>query len=404
MRENDALSVSQLNRYIKSLIDCDDFLSGVAIRGEISNFTRHTSGHLYFTLKDEGSEISAIMFRGMASRLSFAPKGGMKVTVYGRISVYEPTGKYAVYVNTMINDGAGALYEQYIKLLEKLKAEGLFDTSRKKQIPKYPKRIGIVTSPTGAAIRDMINVTGRRYPSAEILLCPALVQGAEAPADLVRALTLIDTVGECDVIIIGRGGGSIEDLWAFNDEAVVRAVAAANTPIISAVGHETDTTLCDYAADMRAPTPSAAAEQAVPDRIALMQMIDQRASSLDSALSARLGQYMARIESSQRQLSALSPDARIASMRQRIVADTDIMNGRIAAILQSRQLAFRGAVARLEDVNPLAVIRRGYSVVLNKESGVVSSAHAVEVGDKISLLVSDGEISASVEGKKYANS
>lgn len=403
MRENNALSVTQLNNYVKTLIDSDDFLSGVAIRGEISNFKRHTSGHLYFTLKDERSEIAAVMFRGMADRLTFAPKSGMKVTVYGRVSVYEATGKYQIYVNAMVNDGAGALYEQYMRLLEKLKAEGLFDTARKKPLPRFPKKIGIVTSPTGAAIRDMINVTGRRFPSAELLICPALVQGAEAPADLVRALTLIDAVGECDVIIIGRGGGSAEDLWAFNDEALVRAVAAARTPIISAVGHETDTTLCDYAADMRAPTPSAAAEQAVPDRMALMQSIDEKGDRLDRAVERIFGAYRARIDANARHLSSLSPDAKLSAMKQRIASCHGMIESRMNSLFEKKRLAFSGAVARLEDVNPLAVIRRGYGMAMDGDGKVVTTVDKIEVGDKLSVLVGDGVINTRVESKKYAD-
>ncbi|MBQ8817925.1 MAG: exodeoxyribonuclease VII large subunit [Clostridia bacterium] len=403
MRENNALSVTQLNNYVKTLIDSDDFLSGVAIRGEISNFKRHTSGHLYFTLKDERSEIAAVMFRGMADRLTFAPKSGMKVTVYGRVGVYEATGKYQIYVNAMVNDGAGALYEQYMRLLEKLKAEGLFDTARKKPLPRFPKKIGIVTSPTGAAIRDMINVTGRRFPSAELLICPALVQGAEAPADLVRALTLIDAVGECDVIIIGRGGGSAEDLWAFNDEALVRAVAAARTPIISAVGHETDTTLCDYAADMRAPTPSAAAEQAVPDRMALMQSIDEKGDRLDRAVERIFGSYRARIDANARHLSSLSPDAKLSAMKQKIANCHGMIESRMNSLFEKKRLAFSGAVARLEDVNPLAVIRRGYGMAMDGDGKVVTTVDKIEVGDKLSVLVGDGVINTRVESKKYAD-
>ena len=403
MRENNALSVTQLNNYVKTLIDSDDFLSGVAIRGEISNFKRHTSGHLYFTLKDERSEIAAVMFRGMADRLTFAPKSGMKVTVYGRVGVYEATGKYQIYVNAMVNDGAGALYEQYMRLLEKLKAEGLFDTARKKPLPRFPKKIGIVTSPTGAAIRDMINVTGRRFPSAELLICPALVQGAEAPADLVRALTLIDAVGECDVIIIGRGGGSAEDLWAFNDEALVRAVAAARTPIISAVGHETDTTLCDYAADMRAPTPSAAAEQAVPDRMALMQSIDEKGDRLDRAVERIFGTYRARIDANARHLSSLSPDAKLSAMKQKIASCHGMIESRMNSLFEKKRLAFSGAVARLEDVNPLAVIRRGYGMAMDGDGKVVTTVDKIEVGDKLSVLVGDGVINTRVESKKYAD-
>ncbi len=392
-----ALTVTQLNSYIKALMDGDDFLMSVAIRGELSNFKAHSSGHLYFTLKDEKSEIQAVMFRGSAATLKFRPQSGMRVTVYGRVTVYETTGKYQIYVNAMTNDGAGALYEQYRLLLERFKSEGLFDKERKKPLPLFPRRIGIITSPTGAAVRDMINVTGRRYPSAELLICPALVQGAEAPADLLRALCLLDTTGECDVIIIGRGGGSAEDLWAFNDEALVRAVAACNTPIISAVGHETDTTLCDYAADMRAPTPSAAAEMAVPDRITLLRQTDELSEKLDRLINMKLDDYRTRISFVSRNIDALSPTARLDGMRQRIRSAERLMNERINSAAESKKLLLSGAVSRLEDVNPLAVLRRGYSMTLDKEGGVVSSTEGVSCGDKISVIVSDGCINARVE-------
>ena len=400
MEQRRSLSVTQLNKYVKQLMESDGFLSGVAVSGEISNFKSHSSGHLYFTLKDETSEISVVMFKSSALRLSFRPANGMKVTVFGAVSVYEVAGRYQIYASAMVNDGAGALYEQFKRLFEKLKGEGLFNSDRKKPIPRFPKRIGIITSPTGAAVRDMINVTGRRFPSAEILLCPALVQGTEAPADLCRALTLLDAVGECDVIIIGRGGGSAEDLWAFNDEALVRAVAVALTPIISAVGHETDTTLCDYAADMRAPTPSAAAEQAVPDRAELMQSIDARLERLSNIMDRRLSEQKKHVAANEKQLAALSPEARLKAMRDRVRASDKLLDARIGSVVENRRLRLEGAIGRLESVNPLAVIKRGYGMTFDAEGRVVKSIDGVSLGDTVSVLVSDGYISARVEGKK----
>ena len=400
MEQRISLSVTQLNKYVKQLMDSDGFLSGVAVSGEISNFKSHSSGHLYFTLKDESSEISAVMFKSSAARLNFRPANGMRVTVFGNVTVYETVGRYQIYVSAMINDGAGALYEQFKRLFEKLKSEGLFDNERKKTIPRFPRRIGIITSPTGAAVRDMINVTGRRFPSAEILLCPALVQGVEAPADLCRALSLLDAVGECDVIIIGRGGGSAEDLWAFNDEALVRAVAAAETPIISAVGHETDTTLCDYAADMRAPTPSAAAEQAVPDRQELMLSLDGKFEKLSGIMDRRLSEYKKHITLTERQLSALSPEAKLSAMRDRVTRAAEMLDTKMNSRLENRRLLLRGAIGRLESVNPLAVIKRGYGMTFDKGGRVVKSINSVSEGDAISVLVSDGYISARVESKK----
>ena len=397
---NGALTVTQLNNYIKALMDGDYLLSSVAIRGEISNFKLHSSGHMYFTLKDEGSEIAAVMFRGRASTLKFRPQSGMRVTVYGQVTVYEATGKYQIYVNTMVNDGAGAMYEQYMRLLAELRAEGLFDKERKKPLPKFPKRIGIVTSPTGAAVRDMINVTGRRFSGAELVLSPALVQGVDAPADLCRALTLLDTAGDCDVIIIGRGGGSAEDLWAFNDEALVRTVAACNTPIISAVGHETDTTLCDYAADMRAPTPSAAAEMAVPDSTALLRLVDERSEAIEGRMRDTLAGYFNRVESMSARLEALSPTARLEKDRARVRAAAEMIDARMRAELERKRLMLSAAVGRLEDVNPLAVLQRGYGMTLDKEGHVVSSVNTLSVGDKVTVRLSDGSVSAVVEDIK----
>lgn len=400
MEQKRALSVSQLNKYVKQLMESDGLLSGIAVSGEISNFKSHTSGHLYFTLKDETSEISAVMFRSAVQRLNFRPANGMRVTVFGNVTVYEATGRYQVYASAMVNDGAGALYEQFKRLFEKLRNEGLFDQNRKKPIPRFPGRIGIITSPTGAAVRDMINVTGRRFPSAEILLCPALVQGVDAPADLCRALELIDAVGECDVIIIGRGGGSAEDLWAFNDETLVRAVAAARTPIISAVGHETDTTLCDYAADMRAPTPSAAAEQAVPDRQELLMALDSRLDALSRAMDKKTSDCHRHLLASERHLSALSPEARLTSMKDRVARSEAMLDTKMKSALENRRLRLGGAIGRLESVNPLAVIKRGYAMTFDESGGVVRSVTGVSEGDLLSVLVSDGYISARVEGKK----
>ena len=398
MNTDKILSVSQLNKYIKMLMESDEVLNYVTLRGEISNFKYHSSGHMYFTLKDQESEIAAVMFRGAAARLNFAPKNGMQVTAYGRVSVYEVSGKYQLYVNAMTNDGAGALYAEYLRLLEKLRGEGLFDEERKKPLPRFPRRVGIITSPTGAAIRDMINVTGRRYPAADLVICPATVQGAEAPASLCAALRLLDAVGECDVIIIGRGGGSAEDLWAFNNEELVRAVAAAQTPIISAVGHETDTTLCDFAADKRAPTPSAAAELAVPDREALMQGLDERLDSLDRIMSKRLSELSATVEGLSKQLSLASPSARLDGVASRLTRAREVMDVSIDKLLESRRLMLVSAVGKLEATNPLAVIGRGYSMTRAESGAVVSSVEDVSLGDSISVMVSDGHVDAVVSG------
>ena len=261
-----ALTVTQLNEYIKGILDHDPRLTDVYLRGEISNFKNHYStGHYYFTLKDEGGMIRAIMFRSSAVKLAFLPEDGMKVVAHGRISAFVRDGQYQIYCDSMEPDGIGALYIAYEQLKRKLEAEGLFDPSRKKPLPKIPSRVGIITSATGAAIRDMINVCGRRFPFAELVLYPSLVQGPDAPAQLIDGVRYFNEKQSVDVIIIGRGGGSIEDLWAFNNEDLAREIAASAIPVISAVGHETDFTICDFVADRRAPTPSAAAELAVPE-------------------------------------------------------------------------------------------------------------------------------------------
>ncbi len=398
MNTNNALSVTQLNRYIKSLMEADDLLHTVAVRAEISNLKVHTSGHLYFTLKDAESEISAVMFRSAVARLSFEPRNGMRVTVYGSVSVYEKSGKYQLYASAMVNDGAGQMYEEYMRLLKKLSEEGLFAPEKKKKIPTFPKRIGIVTSPTGAAIRDMINVTGRRYPSAEIIISPALVQGAEAPRDLCRALSLLDAAGECDCIIIGRGGGSAEDLWAFNDEALVRVVAACSTPVISAVGHETDTTLCDYAADLRAPTPSAAAELCVPDRYALLQTADALADKMSAAVDTRLSSLRTRVGHLSTHIKALSPDERIRTMRSRLSGAAYAADFAMEARLKDRRATLSSLAARISALDPLSVVARGYSIATDSEGVPLRSVERVSAGENIKIRVSDGSIDACVVG------
>ena len=403
MNEREALSVTQLNGYIKLMMDNDDFLSSVAIRGEISNFKRHTSGHLYFTLKDERSEVSAIMFRSAADRLTFAPKSGMTVVVYGKVSVYEASGKYQIYVSAMTDGGIGEMYRQFLLLKARLEAEGLFAPERKKPLPIYPKRIGVVTSPTGAAIRDIINVTGRRFPLAELLISPALVQGAEAPASLCSSLELLIATGECDVIIIGRGGGSAEDLFAFNDEALVRMVAACPVPIISAVGHETDTSLCDYAADLRAPTPSAAAETSVPDRFSLIEGLADKEDKLEAAVERTLVGYAKRINEFSLQLDARSPSARLENAGMRLKRAEELLEKNMSSTLDSKRLVLSAAVGKLESVNPMSVIKRGYSMTLDESGNIVSSTCDVRTGDGISVRVKDGSIFARVEGKTEEN-
>ena len=286
--DREPLSVFQLNEYLRMRMDSDELLSGVLVRGEISNFSAPRSGHLYFTLKDPEGQIRAVMFRTQAARLPFLPEDGMKVIVSGRVSVYSAGGQYQIYVNEIQPDGAGILALRFEQLRRRLEAEGLFDPARKKPIPKFPARIGVITSPTGAAIRDIRKILSRRFPSAQIVLFPALVQGEEAAGQLASGVLFFQNTGLADVIIIGRGGGSAEDLWAFNDELLARVIADCTIPVISAVGHEVDFTICDFVADLRAPTPSAAAEQAVPDARELERTFLTYAAAIEGRLRMKL--------------------------------------------------------------------------------------------------------------------
>ena len=395
-----ALTVTDVNRYIKTLFGQDEVLSAVTVRGEISNFKAHSSGHLYFTLKDEGSEIAAVMFRGDATRLQFRPTDGMRVVLYGSIDVYERSGRYQVYVRTMLADGIGSLAQAYEKLKRKLEAEGLFAPERKRALPPYPTCIGVITAPTGAAIQDILNITGRRFPLAKILLYPSLVQGPEAPASLCSGLAYFNADRSCDVIILGRGGGSAEDLWAFNDESLVRAVAASEIPVISAVGHETDFTLCDFAADRRAPTPSAAAELAVPDREAMLRQLKQTSLHLDRRAERVIADRQGWLLQRSQALALRSPEARLAQLRQQILRRGESAERAVQRLYDRRASELRTAVERLNALNPLAVLQRGYSAVMDQDGAVVSSVSQLSEGESVELILSDGRAKARIESVK----
>ena len=392
-----AFTVTDLNRYIKSLLSCDEVLSSVVVRGEISNFKAHTSGHLYFTLKDEGGELAAVMFRADAARLSFRPMNGMRVIVYGTVDLYEKSGRVQVYARTMMADGAGAMAQAYERLKRQLEAEGLFSEARKKPLPAFPERIGVITAPTGAAIRDILNITGRRYPNAEILIYPSLVQGPDAPAMLCAGVEYLNAADACDVIILGRGGGSMEDLWAFNDEALVRAVAASHIPVISAVGHETDFTLCDFVADRRAPTPSAAAEIAVPDRAALLEKIGESAEQMSRTMEKRLNLAKLAIESRKQTLTLLSPEGRLDRNRKEIAYCAEGMERAIAAIFARDEARLRASVERLDALNPLAILQRGYSAVRDREGRMIGSVEKLSVGQTVEVMMRDGIANAEIK-------
>ena len=393
-RDN-TLTVGELNRYVKMLMDNDALLSAVSVRGEISNLKYHSSGHLYFTLKDGDAEIAAVMFRSAAMNLKMVARDGMQVVAFGRVSVYEKSGKCQLYVSAMLDNGIGALQLEYEKLKKQLEAEGLFDKDKKRPLPRFPKCIGIITSPTGAAVRDMINVTGRRWPSAKILLYPALVQGEQAPASLCAGLDLLNAIEACDVIIIGRGGGSIGDLWAFNDERVVRRVAASETPIISAVGHETDFTLCDFAADLRAPTPSAAAELAVPDRDEMRIRLDELLGRIENSTLRTVNAKRERLLNVANRLELLSPSGRLMLEKKELLRKKTALEQRIERIVGKRREELSIASAKLVATNPLAVLARGYSYT-QKAGVVVSSVSQISNGDAIDIKFADGGASAEI--------
>ncbi len=397
-RENvGAFSVSELNNYIKSLFENNRTLAAVTVKGEISNFTNHRSGHLYFSLKDEDGQVRAVMFRSRAMGLKFIPESGMKVIVHGSVTVYPRDGSYQLYVNSMQPDGIGALYLAYEQLKSKLYAEGLFDEEHKKLLPLYPGRIGVITSPTGAAVRDIINVVGRRFPIAKIYLYPVLVQGDGAEASLIDALNYFNSSKLCDVIIIGRGGGSIEDLWAFNSEALARKIYEIEIPIISAVGHETDFTIADFVSDLRAPTPSAAAELAVPD-------IKELLLRIDSFLERGAGALMYKTERAREKLLrlevALSEErfsTIVSRKKERVDNLSEALQRSISMIIKTLRTRLAVGSGKLESINPLSVLTRGYSII-EKNGSVVNHIEALSVDDIVELRLSNGKAQTKIIG------
>lgn len=391
------ISVSQLNRYVKSLLEGDANLAAVYIGGEISNFTNHyKSGHLYMSLKDEGAVVKAVMFRAYASKLAFTPENGMKVIVRARVSLYEKDGAFQIYIEEMQPDGVGALQIAFEQLKKKLAAEGLFEASRKKPLPRYPARVGVITSPTGAAVRDIFNVLGRRFPLARVVFTPVLVQGEGAPAQLVAALRRFNETNAADVLIIGRGGGSIEELWAFNDETVARAVAASRIPVISAVGHETDFTICDFVADLRAPTPSAAAELAVPDQHQLAARLTQLYGALRQSALHRVEVENTRLASIRGKRCLVTPLFYVEEQGMRL--DYFVRRFAAAARVQTSRAEGRlsAAAGKLDALSPLKVLSRGYSIVY-KDGEVQHSVEGIRSGDKLSLRLSDGRIECTAD-------
>ena len=395
-QEADALSVTELTFHIRRLFDEDSLLNRVAVRGELSNFRRHHSGHCYFTLKDSAAALRCVMFRSRAVSLRFEPADGMQVRVLGRVAVYERDGSYQLYVDSMVADGLGDLSVAFARLREKLLAEGLFDDSRKQPLPLLPRAIGVVTSPTGAALRDIVTVARRRHAGIPILLAPVAVQGEEAPEQIVRGIQLLDRSGRVDVIIIGRGGGSIEELWAFNDERVVRAVAAAATPIVSAVGHQTDYTLSDFAADRRAATPSQAAEIVTPDRLALIQRLRTNQHRLNQSLLNRLIRRRLRLERCLASKLFRRPQEILQERMQRLDQLQDRLASAVETLLNRNQQRWQLANEKLNLLDPLRVLQRGYSVVRRQDGQVVRRAETVGQGDRLDVWLQEGRLGVVV--------
>ena len=379
------------------IIDNDELLVSVCVRGEISNFTNHyKTGHFYMTLKDEASLIKAVMFRGNASKLKFLPENGMKVIVTGRVSAYIRDGQYQIYIDSMEPDGIGALYIAYEQLKKKLAAEGLFDREKKKPLPKIPTRIGIITSPTGAAIRDIINILGRRFPLCRPILYPSLVQGDGASAQVIAGIDYFNEKKNVDVLIVGRGGGSLEDLWAFNDEALCRRVAASGIPIISAVGHETDFTLCDFAASVRAPTPSAAAELAVPESSELKRKINNVNARMELLCEQRIKLLKEKLTALSNSRVLTNPMNFIDDRKMALGMTEDKLITRMNTLLERKKSSLVSHAAKLDALNPLSVVARGYSAVFNDEGKLIKSISQTKKGDMVSFMVTDGKISAEV--------
>lgn len=398
------ISVGQLNRYVKSLLEGDPNLAAVYIRGEISNFTHHyKSGHMYLSLKDDTAAVRAVMFKGHASKLAFRPEDGMRVIVRARVSLYENTGSYQIYIEEMQPDGVGALQVAFEQLKKQLAAEGLFDDSRKKTLPQYPSRVGVITSPTGAAVRDILNVLGRRYPLAQVIFCPVLVQGEGAAPSIVDAIRRFNAIGAADVLIVGRGGGSIEDLWAFNEEPVARAVAASDIPIISAVGHETDFTICDFVADLRAPTPSAAAELAVPDRQRLLSTVESIHARLGNGCRTVLATAGSRLDllKNKRCLSAPQYYTEEQGMRLDYLTKSFVSAARQQLGVADRRLA--ATASKLDALSPLKVLGRGYAIGYDADGDVLDSVSRVQVGDTLSLRLADGSVDCQVTDVREEN-
>lgn len=389
-------TVYELTKRIKLAIEGDPLLQAVMVRGEISNYRKHSSGHVWFSLKDEAATIRCVMFKSRACRLEFTPCDGMSVLVFGSVSVYEKEGQYQLYVETMVPEGQGALKLELERLKSKLAAEGLFNPERKRPLPLFPRKIGVVTSMDGAAVKDIIAVAKRRFPGCQLVVAGVLVQGDNAPAMICEGLALVNEVEGVDVVIIGRGGGSAEELWAFNDERVVRAVYSSRAPVISAVGHERDVTLVDLVADVRAPTPSAAAELAVPDRQALVLRVQKDVVALRRAVESALARHRSYVELLQRVLASRGPEMRIANCARYVEQCAARIQAAMQMCIKTKRHRVELAIKALEGCNPQHALRRGYAIVRSPEGRIVTSVKQVRPGVVVAVQVLDGGFDAQV--------
>ncbi len=394
-----AYSVGQVNRYVKNMFTQDFFLQKIYVKGEVSNCKYHTSGHIYFSLKDETGTMSCVMFAGHRRGLAFSMKDGDKVIVGGSVDVYERDGRYQLYAKEITLEGAGALYERYLALKQELEEMGMFAREYKQPIPKFIRRLGVVTAPTGAAVQDIRNISYRRNPYLQIILYPALVQGADAAESIVKGIRMLDRLN-VDVIIVGRGGGSIEDLWAFNEEIVARAIFECRTPVISAVGHETDFTIADFVADLRAPTPSAAAELAVNDYRSVVESVSVYRQRMYRAMSTRLDFYRSRLANFSTKFGYLSPEYRLREQRQRLADVESSLQNAMEGKLKENRHRLSLYVERFTGLSPLRKLNQGFSYVADQEKRTLTSVKQVKNGDTIYISVTDGTIEAKVNSIK----
>lgn len=393
---NRIFSVSDINNYIKQLVSNDGILSGLAVRGEISNFKHHYTGHMYFTIKDENSVLKCVMFKTQANKLKFVPQNGNKVIVSGYISVFERDGQYQLYANDMQPDGLGALHLAYEQLKNKLEEEGLFDNAIKKKLPLLPRSIGVVTSSTGAVIRDIINVTYRRHSKMKLVLYPVAVQGVQAASQISAAIKKLNQLSQVDVIIVARGGGSLEELWAFNEEVVARSVYASEIPVISAVGHETDFTICDFVSDMRAPTPSAAAELAVPDEEVLKYKLQNYNVRMKSALVKKLNMCDTQLQKIKGRPVFGQPYDKLNQYRLKLDNDMKHLFRNNKMLIKDKKAQFALLAGKLDALSPLKIMERGYSVVRNSSGSIVGRLEQVKTGDMLEISLKDGKVNCNV--------